>query len=73
MTRFYYARMKFEAEDGFYQIELDKDGFAVIRQWLPDTPETMALFKKWGAKEVTMQELDAIYEQAQRKDFYPNK
>ena len=61
MAKFYYAPMKFEAEDGFYQIELDKNGHSLIRQWLPDTPETMDLLKKWGAVEVTMEELDTIY------------
>lgn len=61
MAKSYYARMKFEGEAGFYQIQLDNDGYSTIRQWLPDTPETMALFKKWNAAEVTMEELDAIY------------
>ena len=61
MAKFYYAPMKFEDEAGFYQIQLDNDGYSVIRQWLPDAPETRALFKKWNAAEVTMEELDAIY------------
>ena len=61
MSKFYYARMKFEAEDGFYQIEIDREGHSLIRQWLPDTPETLDLFKKWNAKEVSMEELDTLY------------
>lgn len=69
MSKFYYARMKFEAEDGFYQIEIDKKGRSLIRQWHPDTPDTMDLFKKWGAVEVTMKELDAIYAEGNRRNY----
>lgn len=62
MSKFYYARMKFEGQDGFYQIEIDREGHPLVRQWLPDTRETMDLFKRWNAKEVTSKELDTLYE-----------
>lgn len=61
MSKFYYARMKFEAEDGFDQIELDREGRALVRQWLPNTPEILEALKDWKAEEVTPDELEKIY------------
>lgn len=61
MSKFYYARMKFEKEDGFYQIELDNKGHSLIRQWLPDDPETRDFFKKHKAVEVTPETLEGLY------------
>lgn len=61
MSKFYYARMKFEEEDGFYQIELDREGRALICQWLPNIPETLEALKDWKAEELTPDELEKIY------------
>ena len=61
MSKFYYARMKFEAEDGFEQIQIDREGRALVRQWLPNTPETLEALKDWKAEEVTPDELEKIY------------
>ena len=66
MSKFYYARMKFEAEDGFYQIELDREGRALVRQWLPNTPEILETLKDWKAEEVTPDELEKIYKNGVR-------
>lgn len=61
MSKFYYARMKFEAEDGFEQIQIDREGRALVRQWLPNTPETLEALKDWKAEELTPDELEKIY------------
>lgn len=61
MSKFYYARMKFEAEDGFEQIQIDREGRALVRQWLPNTPETLEALKDWKAEELTPDELEKLY------------
>ena len=73
MSKFFYAKIKFCGEDGFDQIELDSKGRSLIRQWLPNTSETVELFKKFDAVEVPMEELDTIYAEGNRlnyEDYY---
>lgn len=60
MSEFYYARMKFCGENGFEQIQI-REGRAVVRQWLPESPEILKTLRQWNAKEVTPEKLAELY------------